>query len=122
MEKLYNKEVFWKKNFNSEAFKLCSRANRLSFHLQEHIENPDNKHNYTENDIYNCLDKIKSRNAYLFEVAEENNKVTKAVYRVKMNDNYNMCIVIRANLIVTAWLNRINDTHATLDKSKYARG
>lgn len=122
MKKLYHKEVFWKKEFDTESINLVESVNRLSFHLQNHLNNPDIKHKYSERDIWNCLNKIKQNKGYLFEVETDNGQITKAVYRVAYNNNYDMCIVVRYRFIVTAWTNKNTDTHTTLDSDKYIKG
>lgn len=43
MKKLYHKEVFWKKEFDTESINLIESVNHLSFHLQEHLNSPDKK-------------------------------------------------------------------------------
>ena len=68
------------------------------------------------------LNKIKQNKGYLFEVETDNGQITKAVYRVAYNNNYDMCIVVRYRLIVTAWTNKNTDTHTTLDSDKYIKG
>lgn len=122
MNKLYHKEVFWNNRFDKEAMNLVYMAYRLSFHLKEHLNNPDRKHLYNESDIWGCLERIKNDEGYLFEVETSNGKVCKSVYRVKYNDNTDMCIVIRPEMIVTAWVNKHDDKHSTLDTAKYVRG
>lgn len=122
MKKLYHKEVFWKKEFDTESINLVESVNHLSFHLQKHLNSPDRKHKYSEQDIWNCLNKIKQNKGYLFEVETDNGQITKAVYRVAYNNNYDMCIVVRYRFIVTAWTNKNTDTHITLDSDKYIKG
>lgn len=122
MKKLYHKEVFWKKEFDTESINLVESVNHLSFHLQDHLSSPDKKHKYSERDIWDCLNKIKQNKGYLFEVETDNGHITKAVYRVAYNNCYDMCIVVRYRIVVTAWTNKNTDTHITLDSDKYIKG
>lgn len=122
MSKLYHKDVFWNNKFENESKKLVNSVKCLSFHLKEHLNNPDKKHTYKVSDIWNCLNKIKQNKGYLFEVETENEKVVKSVYRVALNNEYDLCLVIRYSKIVTAWLNKNNDKHITLNTTKYERG
>lgn len=127
-EKLYHKEVFWKKYFDREALKLVQKVteSELSSHIKkERLENPDEKHPYDFNGLSKAISRIKNgENAYLFEVAEVNGIVLKAVYRVTYNNEKDISVVIRKDkdrvFIVTAWVNYKNDKHFTLDKTKYS--
>ena len=121
MERLYHKEVFWKNNFDEESLNLVYNVKKLSYHLNEHLNNPDEKHLYLKKDIFKGLEDIKQNKGYLFEVAVENGRVTKAVYRINLNSDYDICIVIREEKVVTAWINRTTDEHRTLDTQKYMR-
>lgn len=120
MKNLYHKEVFWKNNFEKEALDLVFTVRRLSYHLLEHLNNADEKHEYTLKGISKAFNAIKFDNkGYLFEVEETDGKVTKAVYRVQYDNDKDICLVIRKGLIATAWVNKKNDKHFTLDKTKY---
>lgn len=120
MKNLYHKEVFWKDSFDKEAMLLVYSVEKMSFHLLQHLNNADEKHEYTVKGLLKALYEIKTNNnGYLFEVEEENGRVTKAVYRTKYDDRKDICIVIRKGIIVTAWINYKNDNHFTLDKTKY---
>ena len=121
MRKLYHKDVFWNNNFENESKKLVNSVKYISFHLKEHLKNLDKKHIYKMSDIWNCLNKIKQNQGYLFEVETENGKVIKSVYRVTLNNEYDLCLVIRYSKIITAWLNKTNDIHKTLNINKYEK-
>lgn len=120
MKKLYHKEVLWKNNFEKDAMNLVWTVRRLSYHLLQHLNNADEKHEYTLKGISKAFNEIKyNNNGYLFEIEEENGIVTKAVYRIEYDDKKDICLVIRKGLIATAWVNYKNDKHFTLDKTKY---
>lgn len=129
MEKLYHKEVFWKKYFDREALKLADKitADELSYHIEkEHMKNPDKKHPYDFNGLLKAIERIRSNeNAYLFEVAENNGIILKAVWRVSYDDKNDISVVIRRDknriFIVTAWVNDKGDIHKTLDKNNYCK-
>ena len=56
-----------------------------------------------------------------FEVEVKDNKVVKCVVRTRYDDNKDICIVFRYGIIITAYLDDINDNHETLDYSKYEK-
>lgn len=64
-----------------------------------------------------------TRNATLIEVGVENGSVVKAMYRQHYDNRHDLCLVInlKANKVVTVWLNEKNDNHKTLDASKYVK-
>lgn len=55
-----------------------------------------------------------------FEIEVEAGKVTKACYRARYSDALDLTLVIAVGgFVKTVWANRRNDTHRTLDRSKY---
>lgn len=51
-----------------------------------------------------------------------NGRVVKAVYRAQFDDEFDVVLVINPDgLVRTAWLNRRDDHHRTLDRAKYAQ-
>lgn len=99
---------------------------KFSRHIQEHFANPNMKHDYTSAGLMECIESLKTNPVKPFEieVSQENGRVflTKYVVRVPYDKKYDISIAIRGNMVVTAWLNRHDDTHKTLDLSKYADG
>jgi len=62
-----------------------------------------------------------SDNAELVEAEVENGKVRKMVYRQPYNGENDLVIVLNPDgLVRTVWLNQTNDSHRTLDTTKYA--
>lgn len=121
MKKLYHKEVYWKDNFDKDSMKLVYSVRRLSKHLMEHLNNADEKHEYDLKGISRAFNAIKGENkGYIFEVEEEDGRVTKAVIRVEYDSKKDICLVVRHGIIATAWVNYKNDKHFTLDKTKYS--
>lgn len=60
--------------------------------------------------------------AKLIEIEVEGNVVVKAVYRIPLNAECDLVLVVgRDGFVRTVWLNRNNDVHRTLDRSKYRR-
>lgn len=129
MEKLYHKEVYWKKYFDREANKLIEKITNteLSYHIKnERMKNPDKKHPYNLDGLKKSIERIKNNeNAYLFEIAENNGIILKAVWRVSYDDKNDISIVIRRDrtrvFIVTAWVNSKEDIHFTLNKNNYCK-
>ena len=73
---------------------------------------------YEEIILPNALNFAKSE---IIEVEIKNKKIVKIVARFDYNNNYDLVIVIipQGKIIKTVWLNDKNDTHLTLDTSKY---
>ena len=118
MIRLYHKDVYFKDYFKNDALKLVKTCKRLSNHTMNHISNQDKKHTYTMKNLADATVKILRGQCELFEIETDNGKVIKCVYRVNL-ENKALCIVYRENIIVTCYVNNINDTHKTLDKNKY---
>ena len=125
---LYHKKVFWKKHFDKAlCFLVTSDTIKVSSHIKGNTSNwcDHNKININKliAIVYGCKNRINKH--YLFEVETEYNtvtgfeKVTKAVIRTEYNCNKDIIIVLRKNIIVTAWLNDKDDKHITLDDKKY---
>ena len=107
----------------------------FSKHLKDRLAdtNKDRSHNYLESSILKTLNNIKESAKDIFEVelTEINNKwyVTKYCFRADLNNKEDIVIAIRPqldnghyiynDLIVTAWINSRDDSHQTLDFSKY---
>lgn len=120
---LYHKEVFWKDNFDEEALKLISSDINdiwISKHTIDHIAKVDAKHKYDRKEIFGAVYTIKKHSMKPFEVETVGDEVVKGVWRLHNKArNVDICISMRKNLVVTAWINTPSDKHATLDKSKY---
>jgi len=61
---------------------------------------------------------------YLFEVTVSGDKeVEKIAYRLPYSEEFDLCItyVPHNNLVLTVWLNEVNDNHPTLKKERYAQ-
>jgi hypothetical protein len=56
----------------------------------------------------------------LFECEVIDGRVVKVAVRTRYSNTHDLCTVIGSNgVIITVWLNRIDDNHGTLDRSKY---
>lgn len=95
----------------------------LSRHIQEHLEKGDRKHSYNREGLFNVLKSLKKNPIIPFEVevdVKDNGFwVNKYVVRLQYDTTYDISISIRGKMVITAWLNRFDDTHFTLDLSKY---
>jgi hypothetical protein len=123
MSKLYHKEVYWEDWFNESAKNLVNSELKLSRHMNEHLDNVDDKHDVDICKLYLIVKELK-KNMFVmpFEVEVDNGKVTKCVIRTKYDDKRDISIVFRYGLIVTAYLNKNVDLHNSLDYSKYEKG
>ena len=119
---LYHKNIYWEDWFDKGARKLIKSNLTLSQHLIEHLNNTDDKHKIDVNKLYSIINTLRHTNPLEpFEVEVEDNKVVKCVIRTKYNDDKDICIVFRYGIVVTAYLDDVNDNHATLDYSKYEK-
>lgn len=126
--RLYHKDVFMPNGLSDKALQYTHSFFRLSNHLLEHFNSPDIKHFITEKDLYNSMKKVETEEFKPFEIETDmKGRVTKFVVRVPYNDKTDISIVYGVrnkndeefHMIRTAWLNDANDTHTTLDASKY---
>jgi hypothetical protein len=140
--RLFHKDVFMPDDVQDlvRAYESNMKSYRLSAHLQNHIAyqaQANRSHTYFEDVLIRCLDSIKDNPQDAFEVelgkdlsifGDDGWYITKYCVRVHYSDTEDACIAIRpqysdgyvvGNLIVTAWMNSRNDSHFTLDKSKY---
>lgn len=121
-ERLFHNEVYLPDKLSYSARKLLSTNMKFTNHAMDHIKSKDDKkHNYSEDIVLEALKKIRlDKSIKPFEVGTiDNAHASKAVYRVKIDDSNDISIVVRKNLVITAWTNQTSDKHTTLDKSKY---
>ena len=67
---------------------------------------------------------VRPREGEIIEVQVWNGRIVKAVVRTTYNDIHDLILVIVPEdidkaFVKTCWLNRKDDTHCTLDRSKY---
>lgn len=127
---------------------LCHKAQAVkvrtvySKHLKSHMDNnEDRSHTYFKEAVEKCIESLKESQHDCFEVELtmdqsqfHDNKwhVTKFCCRVAYGNDQDICLAIRpivkerdgkmfivAKLAVTAWMNHKDDSHSTLDESKY---
>lgn len=119
---LYHRDIYWEGWFDKSAEKLVKSNFILSQHLIEHLNNADDKHKIDVGELYSIINSLRhTKKLEPFEVEVEDNKVVKCVVRTRYDDDKDICIVFRYGIIVTAYLNNINDNHITLDYSKYEK-
>lgn len=125
MSRLYHKKVFWHTDFDLQARTLFNK--NYSLHLFEHLLYSTDKHGMTMRELDRIIDEIidKKRNYFLYEVETTiHDEVFKAVVRTSYDLDRDISIVFALSkknelIVKTAWLNRKDDRHMTLDKSKY---
>ena len=118
---LFHKSIYWIPQFDIQSKQLLLSVKRLSNHLYDHIENSNKpRYDISIERLYNIVQGLCSQDIHPFEVEVDcNNKVVKTVIRTPYDDNRDISIVIRYGYIVSAWLNDKNDSHISLDRSKY---
>lgn len=65
-------------------------------------------------------------NLRVIEVGMENGRIAKILFRGQMNADLDVCMVLMPTTrtswtVKTVWINERNDSHKTLDRSKYVR-
>lgn len=126
---LYHSEVFMPSNLVLAAKKLMKNAHRARFsrHVQEWLTGIADedwlrryKHRYSAADLKNALLSITRTLPDPFEIGVENGEVIKYAVRVHLTEDTDISIVHdKFGVVRTAWLNRVDDIHKTLDTSKY---
>lgn len=123
MTKLFHIEKFMPTPYIEEVKKqqkmLTVNSIVLSRHIQNHLEGDCYKHSYDEEGLMTVLGWLKDNPQTPFEIEVREGKVTKYVIRTAYDLDRDISIAIRGNFIVTAWLNYVDDTHKTLDLTKY---
>ena len=144
---LFHSDVFFPEGLQDVIKRLqCNfKAYQLSKHFEEHLDNQDDEdrsHTYLKNAVINNLNELGKYRLYdAFEVELSKSfkefgthdwVVTKYCIRVSYSYSQDLVIVIRPgwnksncmynpgiNLIVTAWINHRDDSHKTLNTTKY---
>ena len=125
MSRLYHKKVFWNATFDSQAKALFNK--NYSLHLFEHLLYSTDKHGMTMRELDRIIDELmeNKRCYFLYEVETvAKDKVSKCALRTSYDLYRDISIVFAISkddslIVKTAWLNRKDDRHGTLDKSKY---
>lgn len=67
---------------------------------------------------------IDTNSAEAIEAEVVGGEVVKVLYRIPLNRQNDVCIAVipQNGVVKTAWLNRIDDKHKTLNVSKYKKG
>jgi len=138
---LLHRDVFFPKWLQSKVDYVLTRytSYKLSKHVIEHsLEHDDRSHSYSLAKLNGVLKENIGKTFSAFEVeltrySKENNWiVSKVCVRMPYSDKEDVCVSIRASkdeitkkfntneaFIVTAWLNSNEDSHCTLDETKY---
>ena len=125
MSRLYHKKVYWCATFDSQAKALFNK--NYSLHLFEHLLYSTDKHGMTMRELDRIIDELmkNKRNYFLYEVQTDiHDNVYKCAIRTSYDLDKDISIVFNLSkdgklIVKTAWLNRKDDRHNTLDKSKY---
>lgn len=110
MKKLFHFEIGFPKGLNTKLGVL-----KLTY--TKHALRAANNDRYG---YINLPDAINTNNAKAIEVEITGHHVTKIVYRIDYNEKHDLVLVVgEACRVYTVWLNEKNDTHKTLDRTKY---
>lgn len=140
---LFHEEVYLNDNMRDIARRVLSNAENIIYttHVMEHFNESSSRYGYTESDLHSLInDKEKLSSGSMFEVELNkciNNKnfswkVSKFVVRYALDDEHDISVVFRPNYnfhtnrydpktlkVITAWINKKDDLHNTLDESRY---
>ena len=127
MRALLHSEVFmpkWVKETVLEKEKSIKNS-YLSKHCEDNLFISNFKHNIEREKLLTIVNSLKTNPVLPFEVEITKDgttyNITKIVVRTSYDDKRDISIVLRENMIVTAWLNYKIDEHKTLDESKYIK-
>ncbi len=118
---LYHIEVFWLKEL--ENFFNQHEINEIDFsqHVKEQERTATNRI-FDLKDI--SIEFIKK--GEIFEAEIKDNKIVKIVVRCRYKNQFDLCIpfTVKGKKLIcrTAWLNKQDDLHNTLDIKKYVHG
>ena len=129
MNKLYHESVYMKDEDKERAMRIerTLRKIRLSKHFQRHLEMQDRKHELTKHKVKRSIITIIKTPKVPFEVEYDEQSYFKFVVRVEYDEIHDISIVFLVQkqdkfpLIKTAWLNRKDDKHHTLNRTRYER-
>lgn len=128
MNELYHIDVYMPEDFILQAKEHQSSIRKVLFskHLQNHLNGSDFKHDISETKLIFCIRNLILKPVKPFEVEALDGKVLKYVVRVPYDEQRDISIVIlrekntsESPLIKTAWLNFKDDSHCTLNYTKY---
>ena len=125
MSRLYHKKVFWHSTFDTLARELFNK--NYSLHLFEHLLYSTDKHGMTMRELDRIIDELidNKRCYFLYEIETKGkDDIIKCALRTSYDLDRDISIVFATskdgkNIVKTAWLNRKDDRHFSLDKSKY---
>lgn len=128
MTELYHEDVYMPEKFISQAKMHQGSIKKIcfSYHLRQHISNPDLKHKISQDKLISCIKNLVLNPIKPFEVEIDEGNLNKYIVRLPYNDYQDISIVILCHnqntglpLVKTAWLNHKDDKHYTLNKNKY---
>lgn len=139
MQKLFHKDIFIPDGVQESCQLLQKRLTSysLSSHVSDHLDSQltaNDSHTYYKEMIVHCVETLPQNPREVFEVELSYNEsthawdVTKYCVRVPCGGDEDLAIVIRPvwrgpklvdSRVITAWINKRDDKHITLDKSKY---
>lgn len=139
IRKLFHKDIFMPEGVAESCINLQKRLTRfsLSEHVSDHLDaqlSENDSHTYYKDMINHCVKTLKDNPQEAFEVELtkgcDNNtwSITKYCVRVPCGGDEDLAIVIRPlimkgklinSAIITAWINKRDDKHDTLDDSRY---
>jgi hypothetical protein len=115
----YHKDIGFKNNHVRELYSLINVLNKskriFSLHSLRELSQENNA-DIIGKSIFNYILNPND----VFELAIENDKLSKIGFRINYNNEYDIIFILSIkNVIITAWLNKKDDTHLTLNKKHY---
>ena len=127
MNELYHIEVYMPDEYIQKTIELQKTLGRYYFsrHLKDYFSFHDYKHAIDKKVLINCINNLRSNPVTPFEIELDGDEVIKYVVRVPYSEELDISIAMLVcnswgnPMVKTAWLNSKDDTHHTLDFSKY---
>lgn len=125
MTKLYHKDICLPYEYKTYTDAIINKPYILSKHLLERLNKADRSHSVTIKGLNYAIYKIRSNKSNPFEIETKDGEIVKCVVRIKYNKFQDISIVFldkgEYTKIKSCWLNKNDDSHKTLDMTKYER-
>ena len=121
--KLYHKDVYMSDDMIKQSPNhYCGKLEETQ-HFFNRNRGLLEKYVVDEDKFQDAIDEIRHDKPTPFEVetTDDGKTVTKCCIRTNYDEYRDISIVFRDNKIITFWFNGVNDTHFTLDRSKYCK-
>ncbi len=116
-EKKYHKVLGFPKQVNS----LLKKAQDSNFVMKFTYTSHARQQAYRNNERIRLPDRLPYKRCDVFEAVTINETLNKVVFRTSYTRQLDLIMVVSAedNTVLTVWLNKVSDTHKSLDTTRY---